>query len=87
MRLLEFFLYISAQADARVFTYISQISRLLDMSKSSVKKNVDELIESGILDESTVETHAQNPKRNLSLNEDNEDVRKLRHFYNDLQPP
>ena len=83
-KIVEFFLCISSNQKIIPTSYISQISRILDLSKSSVKTIVDNLINEKFLIERTIETHQKNPQRDIRLNTDNLKVTKLMDFYNQL---
>lgn len=84
VKILEFFLCISADEKYSPTTYISQISRILTLSKSSVKKIIDFLIFENFLIEQKIETHQKNPRRDIRLNTDNLKVIKLIELYNQL---
>ena len=83
-KIIEFFLCISSDKKKIPSSYISQISRILGLSKSSVKIIADNLIKEKFLIEKTIETHQKNPQRDIRLNTDNMKVIKLMDFYNQL---
>ncbi|MHA1821412.1 MAG: hypothetical protein ACTSU2_00685 [Promethearchaeota archaeon] len=87
VKVLEFFiaLYILAKKEYSPISYISQIARLLGISKSSVKNSVDALTADNILIEKRESSHIQHPKRNFKLNLKNEYVLKLINFYERLE--
>jgi predicted transcriptional regulator len=64
---------------------MAQISRLLDLSKSSVKNTVDNMLNDGFLIEKKIETHQKNPQRNIRLNNENRTIMQLMDFYSKLK--
>ncbi|MHA1338624.1 MAG: hypothetical protein ACTSRZ_00045 [Promethearchaeota archaeon] len=85
VRVMEFLLYILKNWDSTLFespkTYISQISKLTKLSKSSVKKAIDELIQENVLIENKEETHAKYPRRFVYLDKNNPITMELFEFY------
>ena len=84
IKILEFFLSISLDKKIAPTSYISQISRILTLSKSSVKDVIDSLLKEDFLIENKVETHQKNPQRDIRLNIANVKVTKLMDFYKQL---
>ncbi|MHA1729631.1 MAG: hypothetical protein ACTSWY_13020 [Promethearchaeota archaeon] len=87
IRIIEFFIItrIEGDIDNPPWTYLSQISRLLNLSKSSVKKTIDLLIDEGFLVEKKIETHQQNPKRNIRVKKNNPLFSELIEFYKGIK--
>lgn len=84
VKILEFFIATSNNNN-NPWSYISQISRLIKLSKSSVKNAIENLLQSKILIEKKIETHAKNPQRNLRLNKDNNEIKELIRFYKSIK--
>jgi len=84
IKIIEFFLFISSDKKTIPTSYISQISRILILSKSSVKNVIDALTNEKILIEKKIETHQKYPQRDIRLNTDNLKVKKLMDFYKQL---
>lgn len=85
VKILEFFIFLLDQSKNPPWSNISQISRILDLSKSSVKKIVDEFIKERILLEKKIETHAKNPKREVRINQENPIVLEVLNLYKNLK--
>jgi len=65
--------------------YLSKIAKEAGISTSSSKRVIDSLIESNIVDELPIKTHAKNPKRSIRLNLDNKIVNELIFFYRKIR--
>ncbi|MBD3352870.1 MAG: hypothetical protein GF364_15405 [Candidatus Lokiarchaeota archaeon] len=85
IKILEFFVYLYDKTGKQPWSYISQLSRLLKLSKSSVKKVIDSLIYENILIEKKIETHAKHPKRNISIKTNKPIVLELLEFYRKIK--
>ena len=85
VRITEFFIATTIKSDNPPWTFMAQISRLLDLSKSSVKNTVDNMLNDGFLIEKKIETHQKNPQRNIRLNNENRTIMQLRDFYSKLK--
>mgnify|MGYP006296856797 CR=1 FL=1 len=64
---------------------ISEIARIAGISTSSSKRIVDDLIQEGLADLHQIETHAQNPEKQVRLNTDLKIMRELSFFYRKLK--
>ena len=80
IKLLEILLENSLKKDS-VWLNISELAKIAGISTSSSKRIVDELIRDKIVDLKTIQTHAQNPEKEIQLNLDNNFVRELIFFY------
>ena len=85
VRILEFFITTTINSDNPPWTYIAQISRILSLSKSSVKNTIDNMLKDGFLIEKKIETHQKNPQRNIRINNKNRTISHLKNFYNELK--
>ncbi|MGV9173053.1 MAG: hypothetical protein ACOC44_15470 [Promethearchaeia archaeon] len=64
---------------------LSDIAREADISVSSSKRIVDQLIEEEFADLNRIETHAKNPKKEVRLNMDNKIAEELIFFYRKIK--
>jgi len=85
VRITEFFIATTIKSDNPPWTFMAQISRLLDLSKSSVKNTVDNMLNDGFLIERKIETHQKNPQRNIRINNENRTIIQLMDFYSKLK--
>ena len=85
VRITEFFIATTIKSDNPPWTFIAQISRLLSLSKSSVKNTIDNMLKDGFLIEKKIETHQKNPQRNIRINNENRTINHLKNFYNELK--
>lgn len=85
VRIIEFFIATTIKSDNPPWTFMAQISRLLGLSKSSVKNTVDNMLNGGFLIEKKIETHQKNPQRNIRLNNENRTIVQLKDFYDKLK--
>ncbi|MCP4764074.1 MAG: MarR family transcriptional regulator [archaeon] len=87
VKIIEFFIltFINAEKETPPWTYISQVSRVLNLSKSSVKKIIDKMIKEEFLIEKKIETHAKNPQRNIKINKKKPVVSELVDFYQKIR--
>jgi len=85
VRILEFFIVTSMDAEGTPISHISQIARILKLSKSTVKQNIDDMIKSGLLIEKKIETHAQNPQRNVRINKGHLLITEMLAFYHRIK--
>jgi hypothetical protein len=85
VKILEFFIFTIDQSKNPPWTHITQISRILKISKSSIKKVIDEFIKKEVLIEKKIETHAKNPKRDVRINHENQIVLEILTLYKKLK--
>jgi len=64
---------------------ISEIAKIAGISTSSSKRIVDQLIQENLVEKKPIQTHAQNPEKEIHLNLDNKIVRELIFFYRKLR--
>ncbi|MFO8019478.1 MAG: hypothetical protein R6U96_12680 [Promethearchaeia archaeon] len=64
---------------------LSEIARRANISVSSSKRIVDQLIEEEYVDLHHIETHAKNPEKEVRLNVDNKIVNELVFFYRKIK--
>jgi len=64
---------------------ISKIAKKAEISTSSSKRIVDQLIKETIIHLNPIETHAKNPEKEIRLNIDNKVVQELLFFYRKLK--
>ena len=64
---------------------LSQIALKSEVAKSSVKRVVDELLKKQLVIEQPIQTHAQNPPRNIRLNDSNPIIGELLFFYRKIR--
>lgn len=64
---------------------LSEIARRADISVSSSKRIVDQLIEKEFVDLHHIETHAKNPEKEVRLNVDSKIVSELAFFYRKIK--
>ena len=64
---------------------ISKIAKFCEISTSSSKRGVDELIAEGLVDLKPIETHAKNPEKAIRLNLDKKVIKELIFFFRKLK--
>lgn len=64
---------------------LSEIARNAQISVSSSKRIVDQLIEDQLVDLNPIETHAKNPIKEVRLNLDNKIINELIFFYRKIK--
>ena len=60
---------------------LSQLASKSEVAKSSVKRVVDDLLLKKLVMEQKIQTHAQNPPRNIRLNDSNPVIGELLFFF------
>ena len=84
VKILEIMLENSLQKEIK-WLNISEIARFCEISTSSSKRVVDELIKQCLVDLKPIETHAQNPEKAIRLNLDNKIIQELIFFFRKLK--
>ena len=76
IKILEILLEISLQKQIQ-WLNISEIAKIAEISTSSSKRVIDDLIEQEIVDLRPIQTHAKNPEKQIALNLDSPTIREL----------
>ena len=84
VKILEIMLENSLQKEIK-WLNISEIARFCEISTSSSKRVVDELIKQSLVDLKPIETHAKNPEKAIRLNLDNKVIQELIFFFRKLK--
>jgi len=84
VKILEVLLEVSLKK-APVWLNISQLAKHAQISTSSSKRIVDELIESNLVTLKPIETHAKHPEKEIILNLDDKRIKELLFFYRKLK--
>lgn len=80
IKLLEILLENSLKKDS-IWLNISELAKIADISTSSSKRIVDELLDDLIVDLKPIQTHAKHPEKEIQLNMENKFVKELIFFY------
>lgn len=64
---------------------LSQLAKESKVAKSSVKRVVDTLLTKDIIEEKKIQTHAQNPPREVRLNQSSPIVKELLFFFQKIR--
>ena len=74
-----------AQSDTLKWINLSNLASLTHVAKSSVKRIVDQLITQEWVEEKQINTHAQNPPREIRLNVTHPVIKELLFFYQKIR--
>jgi len=75
----------SALKNEKEWLNISKVAKIANISTSSSKRVIDDLIKEGLIVLKPVQTHAKNPEKEIQLNLDNKIVSELIFFYRKLK--
>ena len=64
---------------------LSQLAAKATVAKSSAKRIVDGLLDQDLLEEKPIQTHAQNPPREIRLNTKHPVIKELLFFYRKIR--
>ncbi len=84
IKILEILLELSLEKEIK-WLNISEIAKIAGISTSSSKRIVDQLLNENIVEKKPIQTHAQYPEKEISLNFDNKIVNELIFFYRKLK--
>ena len=84
VKILEIMLENSLQKDIK-WLNLSEIAKRCEISTSSSKRIVDNLVEEGLVDLKPIQTHAKNPEKAIRLNIDNKIIKELVFFFRKIK--